>query len=63
MPHEQDSTLSRRSFLEKSAAAFATTAIVGGFPQILRGAADEKPIKVALVGCGGRGSGAANQAL
>ena len=63
MNHPLDPTLSRRSFLEKSAAAFATTALVGGFPQILRGAADEKPIKVALVGCGGRGSGAANQAL
>ena len=63
MPNEQNSTLSRRSFLEKSAAAVATTALVGGFPHILRGAEDQKPIKIALVGCGGRGSGAASQAL
>src|SRR5262245_32418591 len=54
-----DSTLSRRSFLEKSTAALALSSV----PAILRGASDDKPIKVALVGCGGRGSGAANQAL
>lgn len=32
-------------------------------PAILRGAPDSKPIKVGLVGCGGRGTGAASQAL
>ncbi len=37
--------------------------MAASFPAVLRGAADTKPIKVALVGCGGRGSGAANQAL
>jgi myo-inositol 2-dehydrogenase/D-chiro-inositol 1-dehydrogenase len=65
MPSPIDSilSLSRRSFLEKSAAALATTALVGGLPSILRGAEDEKPIKIALVGCGGRGSGACSQAL
>ncbi len=58
-----DSALTRRSFLEKSAATLAATAVAGSFPNILRGAEDAKPIRVALVGCGGRGSGAANQAL
>jgi predicted dehydrogenase len=37
--------------------------LLRAFPAILRGAVDTKPLKVALVGCGGRGSGAANQAL
>jgi predicted dehydrogenase len=33
------------------------------FPAVLRGAQAAKPIKVGLVGCGGRGTGAASQAL
>lgn len=44
----------RRDFLKASALAF---------PAVLRGAQEAKPIKVGLVGCGGRGSGAAAQAL
>ncbi len=44
----------RRNFLKASALAI---------PAVLRGAADAKPIKVGLVGCGGRGSGAAAQAM
>lgn len=62
MHNEFDSRLSRRSFLSKSALAGATVA--SGFPMI--GRADVKPdqkLKIALVGCGGRGTGAANQAL
>lgn len=43
----------RRQFLKTAALAF---------PAVLRGQ-DAKPIKVGLVGCGGRGSGAAAQAL
>ena len=62
MQNQTDSTVSRRTFIEKSAAALASTALVGA-PHILRGAADDKPIKIALVGCGGRGSGACSQAL
>ncbi len=45
----------RRSFLK--------TAAIAGIPALLRGAPDSKPIKVGLVGCGGRGTGAAAQAL
>ncbi len=63
MQNDPDSVFSRRTFIEKSAATLATTALAGGFPQILRGAEDDKPIKIALVGCGGRGSGACSQAL
>lgn len=39
------------------------TAVLAGFPALLSGAPVGKAIKVGLVGCGGRGSGAAAQAL
>jgi predicted dehydrogenase len=54
--------LSRRSFVGNTAAALAGAALVGGAAAIGRGATD-KTLKIALVGCGGRGSGAAKQAL
>ncbi|MBI3471839.1 MAG: Gfo/Idh/MocA family oxidoreductase [Candidatus Solibacter usitatus] len=44
----------RRTFLKAGLA---------GFPALLKGAPDSKAIKVGLVGCGGRGTGAAAQAL
>jgi len=49
------SSSSRRDFL-------AAAAILGA-PALLRGAPVGEAIKVGLVGCGGRGTGAANQAL
>lgn len=58
-----DSSLSRRSFLGQSAAATLGGVLLGGAPAILRGAEESRPLKIALVGCGGRGSGAAAQAL
>ena len=57
-----DSTLNRRLFLSRSAAALAATS-VAGFPMIGRSDVAPKTLKIALVGCGGRGSGAAGQAL
>lgn len=52
---------SRRQFLKTSSLALAGAAIVGtpkpGY------AAEENTIRIALVGCGGRGTGAASQAL
>jgi myo-inositol 2-dehydrogenase / D-chiro-inositol 1-dehydrogenase len=48
----------RRDFLKTAGAA-----IVAGFPAIIKGAPVTNAIKVGLVGCGGRGSGAAAQAL
>ena len=57
---------SRRSFLNHSAKAIAGGALLSGVPLIGRGQsaqAKSGPLKVALVGCGGRGSGAAQQAL
>jgi predicted dehydrogenase len=48
----------RRSFLKAGAAAVAA-----GFPAIISAQTVTNAIKVGLVGCGGRGSGAASQAL
>ena len=55
---------SRRDFVKRSAAAVAG-AVVGGELSIARSAhgAGDDLIKIALIGCGGRGRGAAVQAL
>jgi predicted dehydrogenase len=55
--------LSRRSFLRKSTAVGAgATAFTIIRPELVRGAGDEK-LKAGLVGCGGRGTEAAQQFL
>ncbi|MDR1493934.1 MAG: Gfo/Idh/MocA family oxidoreductase [Planctomycetaceae bacterium] len=56
----------RRDFLKKSGTIAVGTALTGGFasgliPRVH--AAEDNTIKVVLVGCGGRGTGAASQAL
>ncbi len=61
MSNQFDTRLNRRTFLTRSAAA-AAAASVAGFPMIGRGQSTE-PLRLALVGCGGRGAGAASQAL
>ena len=50
----------RRDFLKQSTAA---AALAVGFPAVLRGAAPTGKLKIGFIGCGGRGTGAANQAL
>lgn len=54
---------SRRSFLQRSATLAGAAAVASSFPSIVRGEPNSKKLKIALVGCGGRGSGAAKQAL
>lgn len=54
-------TSDRRTFLKATGAA--TTALVTGFPAIISAQTVTNAIKVGLVGCGGRGTGAASQAL
>ena len=49
----------RRDFIKTAAGA----AVVAGFPAILKGQSVTNAIKIGLVGCGGRGTGAAAQAL
>src|SRR5205823_5965381 len=56
---DQSTSTERRDFLKKAAAA----AIVTGFPALISAQTVTNAIKVGLVGCGGRGSGAASQAL
>ena len=50
---------SRRDFFKNGAAG----AFIAAAPVLLKGAPAGEAIKVGLVGCGGRGTGAANQAL
>jgi predicted dehydrogenase len=58
------SSVSRRDFLKSTSAAVAGASVLGGL-SIERSAfaASSDTLKLALIGCGGRGSGAASQAL
>lgn len=60
MQHDSRSSSSRRQFLTTGAAA--ATAVTA-FPFVRTGAAQEAPIKVGVVGTGGRGTGACANAL
>jgi predicted dehydrogenase len=53
---------SRREFLERTGGAIGAGALAAAFPAGVH-AAGSDTIKIALVGCGGRGTGAAAQAL
>ncbi len=50
----------RREILKATAAGLAMTA---GFPTVTFGADDSRRLKVGLIGCGGRGTGAAQDAM
>jgi predicted dehydrogenase len=65
MNQTTDKQTSRRDFLKTSSAAVIGGALVSplGFPSVAAGAPNNKKLKVGLIGCGGRGTGAANQAL
>ncbi len=52
----------RRQFVKSTTGALGA-ALVSGFPAIISGQNVTNAIKVGLVGCGGRGTGAASQAL
>lgn len=56
------SSESRREFLKASAGAIAATGLVGALAPPVHAASNDT-IKVALIGCGSRGAGAAVQAL
>jgi predicted dehydrogenase len=51
--------LNRREFVKKSGAGIAGMATMAHFPNILRNQAPDDKIVVGVVGCGGRGTGAA----
>src|SRR5215207_7780969 len=57
--------VTRRSFLRTSSKVAAGGALLGALPveRFALGASPGDTLRIALVGCGGRGSGAADQAL
>jgi len=59
---DRNDTPSRREFLKRSGGVLAGTALAGSVVGRAH-ASEDNTIKVALVGCGGRGTGAAGQAL
>ena len=59
--NEQDSAPGRRDFLKVTGSVAAS--IAAGFPAIISAQSVTNSIKIGLVGCGGRGTGAAAQAL
>ncbi|HEY0454791.1 MAG TPA: Gfo/Idh/MocA family oxidoreductase [Verrucomicrobiae bacterium] len=61
----QEAPLTRRSFLRTTSTALAGGTLLGALPveRFALGASPGDTIKVAVVGCGGRGTGAADQAL
>ena len=60
--NNQPANSERRNFLKTASGALGA-AVATGFPAIITGQTVTNAIKVGLVGCGGRGSGAARQAL
>lgn len=65
MNDAQDSQTSRRGFLHSSASAAVGGALASqiGFPAIASGKGNTETLRIGLIGCGGRGSGAALNAL
>jgi len=60
MQRDNPSQISRRDFVRSAAIAAAATS---AFPHFVTGAPNGKPLKVGLIGCGGRGTGAAHNAI
>lgn len=62
--HSDKGTISRRNFCKNASMAAAGGMLLGALPAGASAfAAGSDTLKVALIGCGGRGTGAANQAL
>ncbi len=63
-PKSSPSDVSRRQFLENSSLAVAGAAATMQFPFVLTShAAPDDPIRIGVIGCGGRGTGAVLDAL
>jgi len=64
MKNHTDKNVSRRQFIKKSGIGVATTAAAINAPFIITAhAAPDNPINIGLIGCGGRGTGAALDAV
>ena len=61
-PTDTNATLSRRQFLARTGALAATSAVAGANIQWVH-AGEDNTIRLALIGCGGRGSGAVADAM
>src|SRR5437762_2777488 len=59
MPNNRRSDLSRRDIMR----GLAATAAVSAGADFVFGAAPDRPLKIGLVGCGGRGTGAGLNAM
>jgi predicted dehydrogenase len=58
------SAVNRRSFIKSASAAAAGSAVLANFPFVLTShAAPDDPIRMGLIGCGGRGTGAVGNAI
>jgi hypothetical protein len=62
MKHSRRAQASRRDFLKTASTGFAAAALTGAMRTPVHAAGDET-LKVALIGCGARGAGAAAQAI
>src|ERR1051325_11252348 len=62
MSHSTPKTTSRRDFLKDASTLAAASALAGAALPYVH-AAEDSTIHVALIGCGGRGTGAAENAL
>jgi predicted dehydrogenase len=63
-PPRTENSLSRRQFLSRSSAVAAGAAALSQFPFVVTShAAADDPIRIGLIGCGGRGTGAVADAL
>ena len=64
-PNIPESASSRRDFIRKTTTIVAAGAVASklAFPSVTFGVEDTKKLKIGLVGAGGRGTGAAVQAL
>jgi predicted dehydrogenase len=60
-PKKEPDKIERRDFLKKTGTVAGAIAV--GFPAIISGQTVTNALKLGLVGCGGRGNGAAGQAL
>ncbi len=62
-PNKPAGGVNRRDFLKSTSTVVGATMLAGLSVERVAHAASSDQIKIALIGCGGRGSGAANQAL
>ena len=62
--NNSSSAVNRRSFIKSASAAAAGSAVLSNFPFVLTShAAPDDPIRMGLIGCGGRGTGAVGNAI